>query len=409
MHVDTQFATTSRRPGIFERLALDALARTSAGRLILQRPDGSCLSFGGDAPGTHASVAVRHPRAYRRLLVGGALALAESYMDGDWDSPDLTEVVRFGAVNGDRLATTLRGVPGSSVWRGIHHALRPNSLRGARRNIAAHYDLGNDFYAAWLDPTLTYSAGMFADTGDNDLVAAQARKFHRIAGLADIRPGDEVLEIGCGWGGFACWAARNLGCRVTAITLSRAQAAHVRALVEARGLGGKVDVRLQDYREVDGTFDRIVSIEMLEAVGEAYWPVFFRVLHDRLKPGGRAALQVITMADDRFAVYRRRVDFIQKYIFPGGMLPSPSVLREAADAAELQQTGASGHADDYARTLALWRDAFEDALPRIAGLGFDERFQRMWRYYLAYCEAGFREGRTDLLQIGLRRGCEAAG
>ena len=270
------------RRGIAEGMVL-ALAG-----LTIRLPDGSRRRFEGAAAGPEGEIEVRDPRVFRRLLSGGDLGLAESYMDGEWESPDLAAVIALGAANDAVLARTLAGTAWARLAGRLVHKLRPNSKRGSRRNIAAHYDLGNDFYGAWLDPSMTYSAGLFASASDDDLAAAQDRKYRRIAALADIARGHHVLEIGCGWGGFCTWAAREIGCRVTAITISREQYDFTRARVRAEGLEDKVDVRLQDYRDLSGSYDAIVSIEMLEAVGEAYWPVYFRQLRARLRPGGKA-------------------------------------------------------------------------------------------------------------------------
>ena len=329
-------------------------------------------------------------------------------MDGEWDTLDLTALITLGALNEDVLEHTLAGNLWARMASQAVHALRPNSRRGSRRHIAAHYDLGNDFYAPRLDPRLTYSAALFTSPADDALEAAQVRKYRRMAELAQITADHHVLEIGCGWGGFCTWAAAAIGCRVTAITISQAQYDFTLARVRAAGLDDKITVRLQDYRDLRGSFDAIVSIEMLEAVGEAYWQTYFRQLRERLRPGGRAALQVITIADDRFESYRSSVDFIQRYIFPGGMLPSPAVLRGLTAEAGLGVARVNRHGSDYAQTLALWRQTFEHAWTDIAadanGRGFDERFRLMWRYYLAYCEAGFRIGRIDLLHLALERG-----
>ena len=395
-----------RPGGVAETLVLALAARLTHGRLTLHLPDGRTRVFEGAEAGPAAEIRVRHPRVFRRLLSGGNLGLAATYMDGDWESPDLVSLITLGALNEEVLGRTL----GGNLWvrsaSRLFHALRSNTKRGSRRNIAAHYDLGNTFYAAWLDPSLTYSAGLFASAGDSDLAASQDRKYRRIAELARIRPGDHVLEIGCGWGGFCTWAARNLDCRVTAITISREQYAYCRKRLQDEGLEDRVDLRLQDYRDLDGQYDAIVSIEMLEAVGEAYWPTYFSQLRERLKPGAHAALQVITIADDRFEQYRRSVDFIQRYIFPGGMLPSPEVLRRLTGNIRLEVKAVESHGSDYARTLALWRQRFERAWPRIAAtpdVDFDAHFRLMWRYYLAYCEAGFQVGRIDLLHLALQR------
>lgn len=406
MHSRTIDNRQSRRGGVAESVALALATQLTHGRLTLHLPDGRTRVFEGSETGPEAEIHVRHPRVFRRLLSGGDLGFAAAYMDGDWESPDLTALIALGARNEPILERTLAGNVWARLASRLVHALRPNTRRGSRRNIAAHYDLGNAFYAAWLDPSLTYSAGLFATPADEDLAAAQERKYGRIAELAGILPGDHVLEIGCGWGGFCTWAARTLGCRVTAITISREQYTFCRDRLRAEGLEHRVDLRLQDYRDLDGEFDAIVSIEMLEAVGEDYWPVYFDQLQQRLKPGARAALQVISIADDCFESYRHSVDFIQRYIFPGGMLPSAEVLRGLTAEAGLEVKSINSHGGDYARTLSLWRRRFEQAWPAIAqtpGSGFDERFRLMWRYYLAYCEAGFLVGRIDLLHLALQR------
>jgi cyclopropane-fatty-acyl-phospholipid synthase len=383
--------------------ALSRLAsRIALGRATIHWPDGTRQIFSGAAPGPEAELRILRPRVLRRLLLGGHMGLAESFIDGDWESPDLARLIELGARNEPCMGGALQGRTWSKALHRLVHALRRNSRRGARRNIAAHYDLGNDFYAAWLDPAINYSSGIFRDRGD-DLAQSQINKYRAIAAQAGLRPGDRVLEIGCGWGGFAIWAARELGCHVTAVTISRRQYDHAAERVRAEGLSERVTLRLQDYRDVTGQFDRIVSIEMLEAVGEAYWPTYFDRVRHLLRPGGRAAIQVITIADDNFEAYRRDVDFIQRYIFPGGMLPSPARLRAVVAAAGLTWEGADSYGPHYARTLAIWHDRFVKAWPGIRGRGFDERFGRMWRYYLAYCEAGFRAGRVDVLQIGLSR------
>jgi len=385
------------------RRVLDALAsRLASGALTVTLPNGEKASYRGAEPGPAADIRIHRLRAFRRLLAGSDIGFAQSYLDGDWDSADLVALIELAARNESSLGQAIEGhVWARALNRGLH-LLRRNTKRGSRRNIAAHYDLGNEFYSLWLDPTMTYSAALFAESGET-LEAAQARKYARMAEIADIKPEHHVLEIGCGWGGFCVWVAREIGCRVTAVTISQSQYEYARARIAAAGLSERVVVRLQDYRDLRGRYDRIVSIEMLEAVGERYWPVFFETLRARLTPGGHAALQVITINDAAFPAYRDRADFVQRYVFPGGMLPSPSALRAAVGAAGLTWERDSDHGADYARTLVDWHWRFERAWPEIAALGFDERFHRLWRYYLAYCEAGFRSGRIGLMQVGLSR------
>ncbi len=391
-----------RRHGGLTRLLLALAARIESGELHLTLPDGTQRHFAGARPGPRAELTVHRMRFLRRMLTGGKLGFAEAYLDGDCDSQTLTELLELTVRNEAALRDILAARPWARLLGRAAHLLRPNSRRGARRNIAAHYDLGNDFYAAWLDPGMTYSAAVFARP-DQELEAAQTEKYRRIARLGDLRPEHHVLEIGCGWGGFAEFAAREIGCRVTAITISQAQYEHARARVREAGLDDRVAIVFRDYRDITETYDRIVSIEMIEAVGEAWWPDYFRQLSDRLSPGGRAVLQAITIDEARFAAYRRGADFIQRYIFPGGMLPSVAVIQGHAEAVGLRCAVSASHGPDYAETLRRWRRAFEDAWPRIAALGFDHRFRRMWRFYLAYCEAGFQTGRIDLWQVAFDR------
>lgn len=382
-----------------EALVDTALARgLRAGTLTLVGRDGRERRFEGELPGPAALVELKTAGAARRTVAGGALGVAEAYMDGAWDSPSLDAVLELGVANMEPAPTkTTLLTPLARAW----HAMRDNDVAGSRKNIAHHYDLGNDFYRIWLDPTMTYSCALFVD-GDDDLHAAQVRKWDRLLALLEPGPKDHVLEIGCGWGGFAIHAARQTGCKVTGLTLSEEQAAWARNAVREADLEGLVDVRLQDYRHVPERFTRIASIEMFEAVGEEYWGDYFRTLHRVLTPGGRAGLQIITIRDDLFEGYRRRPDFIQKYVFPGGMLPSEPRLAPVIAVAGLDWEATERFGQDYAATLDQWGHRFDAAWPAIAaGARFDERFRRLWRFYLAYCEAGFRSGRTDVIQIGL--------
>lgn len=382
------------------RLLLALGRHLQAGQLHLVLPDGGSYRFSGTRPGPVAKLRVRSPRFLRRVLLGGDIGFAEAYMDGDCDSPDLRALVELALANAESWERLLEGV---SFWRlasRLRDLARPNNRFWARRNIARHYDLGNAFYEAWLDPGMAYSAAVF-ERPDQPLEEAQTAKYRRIAERARLAPSHHLLEIGCGWGGFAIFAAREIGCRVTAITLSAAQHANALRRVREAGLEDRVTVLLRDYRDIQGRFDRIVSIEMLEAVGERYWPVYMRKLSELLAPGGVAALQVITIDDALWPSYRRGVDFIRRYIFPGGLLPAMSVLRDEAARAGLACRDEGGYGQDYALTLAYWHRRFDAAWPRIARLGFDERFRRMWKFYLAYCEGGFRLGRIDVKQFAL--------
>jgi len=392
-------AATSGLPFLLRRLLAIGL-RIEAGRLTVVAPDGRRLVFGGARPGPQAQMTIVDAGLARRVFLQGEIGFAEAFCDGAFDTPDLGALLTLFAVNrreGERVVDEpwpLR------LLRRLREAARRNTREGARRNIADHYDLGEAFYAAWLDPTMTYSSAVFA-TGAADLEAAQAEKHRLLAEATGIRPGERVLEIGCGWGSFAIWAARTLQCRVTALTISRAQHAHAARAIAEAGLEHRIDLRFEDYRDVEGTFDRIVSIEMFEAVGEAYWDAFFETMKARLRPGGRAGLQLITINDRRYEAYRGQVDFIRRHVFPGGMLPSDAVVDALCAEHGMAMISDRRFTEDYARTLREWRGRFEAAWPLIAPLGFDARFRRMWTYYLAYCEVGFATRNTDVRQIVL--------
>jgi len=336
-----------------------------------------------------------------RILTRGSVGFAESYMAGEWSSPDTAHLLELMLRNEDAFAQRMEPNWMHRLRLALHHRGRRNHQRGSRRNIAAHYDLGNEFYRHWLDETMTYSAAVFAYP-DQPLEEAQRLKYQQLLDVMQVRPGDQILEVGCGWGGFAIEAARR-GARVTGLTLSTEQLAWARRSVQDAGLSGLVDLRLEDYRDTTGRYDHAVSIEMLEAVGEQYWPAYFRMLHDRVKPGGHIGLHGITIAEDRFEEYRRSPDFIQRYIFPGGMLPTPLRLADESHNAGLEVMESTGLGQHYATTLLQWDARFVRALPEIQRLGFDQRFINMWRYYLAYCYAGFRTGTIDVKRVLLRR------
>ena len=375
-----------------ERLLGLVLRRIDRGRLVVDLPSGRTLVHEGEHPGGEARVKLRSWRALWRLVSGGDIGFAESYMDDDWSSPDLPALLRLAC---DNAGVATQALLPLAAMRKLRHVLNRNTRRGSRRNIAAHYDLGNAFYAPWLDAGMTYSSALFT-TPDQSLEDAQQAKLDRVVDLLALSGGERVLEIGCGWGSLAERLIARHDCAVTALTLSSEQFAYASGRLARAGVSGRFDPRLQDYRDVTGTFDRIVSIEMLEAVGEAYWPRYFATLRDRLRPGGCAVLQVITIADDRFADYRHSPDFIQRYVFPGGMLPTVTAIRDEVAAAGLDLASVELFGASYARTLELWRERFLRAWPAIEPLGFEPRFRRLWDYYLAYCEAGFRAGAIDV-------------
>ena len=381
--------------GIGARLLQGVLSRLQYGSLRVVLPCGHELRATGHAPGPDATVHLRRWRALRRLLLGGDLAFAEAWIDSDWTSPDLTAVMQLGTRNSAALAGALNGSLALRIANRVRHALNANTRRGSRRNIEAHYDLGNDFYRLWLDPSMLYSSALWHD-GALNLEQAQRRKLDRICELLRLEGGEHVLEIGCGWGALALRLAHHHDAHVTGLTLSPSQLAFAGALAGEHGISSKVDLRHQDYRDVDGQFDRIVSIEMFEAVGEAYWRDYFSTIARCLKPGGTAVLQVISIAEERYEGYRRGTDFIQKHVFPGGFLPSKTALESEIDAAGLTLTAAEHFGPSYAQTLAEWRRRFHNHWPEISQQGFDDRFRRLWDYYLCYCEAGFREGSVDV-------------
>lgn len=374
------------------------LRRAKVGRLLLKLPQGRTIELRGLQPGPEAVIHLHRSRFARRLILGGSIALAETYIDGDWSSPDPAAVVAYGAANREgAYLHIVKFLPKKLVSR-WQHRKRANTRSGSRQNIAYHYDLGNEFYAAWLDSSMTYSSAMFSED-DQSLSDAQIAKYRAIADGLHLAPNHHVLEIGCGWGGFAEYAARRHKCRVTAITISEAQYNYAKARMERAGITDLVEVQLKDYRNLAGRYDRIVSIEMIEAVGQEHWPKYFERLKTCLAPGGEAAIQVILINDPYFEEYRSSADFIQKYIFPGGMLPSPSALSREIHAADLTMISETRFGLSYARTLDNWAERFFTAWPAIAEMGFDVRFRRLWEFYLRYCEAGFRLGRIDVAQV----------
>ena len=364
------------------------------GRITIVTPGGERFEHRAAAPGPDATLVLHNWRSLRRLLGGGDVGFAEGYIAGDWSSPDLVALITLTAENVTRLQDVMDGWTPIRLLNRFKHLMKSNSEQGSRRNIAFHYDLGNDFYRHWLDRSMTYSAALGIAPGQT-LEAAQAQKLARIGELLALTGDETVLEIGCGWGALAIDLARQCA-GVTGVTLSAEQLAFGRQAIAAKGLADRVDLRLQDYRDVGEQFDRIVSIEMLEAVGEQYWPVYFEKLRRCLKPGGRTVLQVITIRADRYDSYRSGSDFIQRYIFPGGMLPTPQIIADEAARAGLLPGPVETFGLGYAATLAEWRRRFDAAWPQIAALGFDAKFRRLWDYYLCYCEAGFRAGTIDV-------------
>ena len=389
-------ALATPRPKLSKLLHRAIRARLSAlpsGSIDLTLPDGHTIHHKGSCPGPSAQLTVGRWWVFCRMLLEGELGLAGAYIDGDVSSPDMTALIAFGARNSNTLAQSMPGSRWSQWIARSRHWRHANTRRGSRRNIAAHYDLGNAFYRQWLDRGMTYSSALYTN-GDETLEAAQDAKLRRIAELLDVQQGQHVLEIGCGWGSLAEHLIRRHRCTVTGLTLSSEQQAYAQARLDPR----TADIRLQDYRDLHGRYERIASVEMLEAVGERYWPIYFNTLRRSLTDTGTAVLQVITIDESRFESYRHQPDFIQRFIFPGGMLPTVEIIRREAEQAGLRLTHHEGFGRSYARTVAEWRHRFLRAWPEIERLGFDARFKRMWEYYLAYCEAGFDAG---LIDVGL--------
>jgi len=372
------------------------------GRLDLILPDGRRFRADAPAPGPYAVVEVHNDDLFARLIREGDIGFSDAYLDGWWSTPDLQSFMDLVHADNDAIYDGFYGLALLRAFERLRHWLRGNSRTQARKNIAHHYDLGNDFYRLWLDETMTYSSALFR-SGQESLEKAQEQKYASMVDRMGVKPGDHVLEIGCGWGGFAEYAAGERGLRVTGLTISQAQYDYAVERMARAGLSDRVEIKLQDYRDERGLYDGIASIEMFEAVGEKYWPVYFDTLRERLKPGANATLQIITLQEKRFEVYRKGVDFIQKHIFPGGMVPSPSALRREVERAGLDIRDSMEFGRCYSDTLRRWHETFNDRWDDVARLGFDDRFRRMWNYYLTSCAGAFQSGNCDVTQITVTR------
>lgn len=372
------------------------------GRLDMRLPDGRVFRVDAPGPGPVATIEIHNPDCFSRLIREGDLGFSDAYLDGWWSTPDLQAFMDLVHRGND---TVYDGFPGMGLVRAFEKLrfwLHRNNRQQARKNISYHYDLGNEFYGLWLDDTMTYSSALF-ETGQESTEKAQTAKYASMVDEMGAQPGDHVLEIGCGWGGFAEYAARERGLRVTGLTISKEQFKYAQQRIEKAGLSDRVNFKLQDYRDETGTYDGIASIEMFEAVGERYWPVYFDTVRDRLKPGRNATLQIITVADRRWEVYKRGVDFIQKYIFPGGMLPSPSALRQQVDRAGLDFVRSKEFGASYDITLRRWHETFNAKWDQVAAMGFDDRFRRMWNFYLTSCASAFDSASVDVTQMTVAR------
>jgi cyclopropane-fatty-acyl-phospholipid synthase len=406
--------TTTTAPALALPAAAPAAARTvfallkrlQRGTLDVQLPDGTQCRFGGGARAgePQAAIRLRDWSVCGAALKSGDIGFAESFIEGGWTTPDLAALLRLFIANRDEIESVIYGSWWGSIAHRLKHLLNRNSRRGSRRNIHAHYDLGNAFYRLWLDETMNYSSALFEGDLGRSTVQAQTAKVRRALAQCGVGAGQRVLEIGCGWGAVAEEATLNLGARLTGVTLSTEQLAWARERLQRAGVADRADLRLQDYRDIDdGPYDAIVSIEMFEAVGREYWGSYFQTLRRQLAPGGRACIQTITIRDDLFERYVRSTDFIQQYIFPGGLLPSRAAFREQARAAGLEIVDEHAFGPDYAETLRRWRADFLARDTQVRQLGFDTRFLRIWEFYLAYCEAAFDTGNTDVVQFTMRR------
>ncbi len=373
------------------------------GRVDFVLPDGRTFRAEGANPGHVAEICIHSDDLFARLIREGDLGFCDAYLDGDWSTPDLQAFMDLVHQGNENIYDGFPGMGFVRRFEQLRFWLQRNSKTQARKNISYHYDLGNDFYRLWLDETMTYSSALFEKDAQQSLEAAQTAKYASMVDQMGVSPGDHVLEIGCGWGGFAEYAAKERGLRVTGLTISEEQFKYACERIEKAGLSDLVDFKLQDYRDERGHYDGIASIEMFEAVGEKYWPVYFDTVRERLKPGKAATLQIITVDHARWDVYKRGVDFIQKYIFPGGMLPSPKVLREQVERAGLVVDKSIEFGKSYDITLRRWHETFNEKWDQITALGFDDRFRRMWNFYLTSCAATFDSGNCDVTQITIRR------
>ena len=401
MSVLTSTNNQQNLPRYFTRV-FDLVGKLNSGRVDFILPDGRKFRAEGSKPGPVAEVTINNPDVFARLVREGDLGFCDAYLDGWWTTPDLQAFMDFIHADNDDMYDGFPGMALVRAWEKARFWFQSNTKRQALKNISYHYDLGNDFYSLWLDDTMTYSSALF-NTSQESLEKAQIAKYASMVDQMGVKPGDHVLEIGCGWGGFAEYAAKERGLKVTGLTISKEQLEYAKKRIKSKGLSDKVNLKLQDYRDETGVYDGVASIEMFEAVGEKYWPVYFDKIKQCLKPGKQATLQIITIQDARWEVYRKSVDFIQKYIFPGGMLPSPSVLRKEVHKAGLSVQHSIEFGKSYSQTLRRWFEVFNNKWDNINAMGFDDRFRRMWNFYLTSCAATFESGNCDVTQITLQK------
>jgi len=401
MSVLTSTNNQQNLPRYFARV-FDLVGKLNSGRVDFILPDGRRFRAEGSKPGPVAEVKINNPDVFARLVREGDLGFCDAYLDGWWTTPDLQAFMDFIHADNDDMYDGFPGMALVRAWEKARFWFQSNTKRQALKNISYHYDLGNDFYSLWLDDTMTYSSALFT-TSQESLEKAQTAKYASMVDQMGVKPGDHVLEIGCGWGGFAEYAAKERGLKVTGLTISKEQLDYANKRIKSKGLSDQVNLKLQDYRDETGVYDGVASIEMFEAVGEKYWPVYFDKIKQCLKPGKQATLQIITIQDARWDVYRKSVDFIQKYIFPGGMLPSPSVLRQEIHRAGLSVQHSIEFGKSYSQTLRRWFEVFNNKWDNISAMGFDDRFRRMWNFYLTSCAATFESGNCDVTQITLQK------
>ena len=401
MSVLTSTNNQQNLPRYFARV-FDLVGKLNSGRVDFILPDGRRFRAEGSKPGPVAEVTINNPDVFARLVREGDLGFCDAYLDGWWTTPDLQAFMDFIHADNDDMYDGFPGMALVRAWEKARFWFQSNTKRQALKNISYHYDLGNDFYSLWLDDTMTYSSALF-NTSQESLEKAQIAKYASMVDQMGVKPGDHVLEIGCGWGGFAEYAAKERGLKVTGLTISKEQLEYAQKRIKSKGLSDKVNLKLQDYRDETGVYDGVASIEMFEAVGEKYWPLYFDKIKQCLKPGKQATLQIITIQDARWEVYRKSVDFIQKYIFPGGMLPSPSVLRKEVHKAGLSVQHSIEFGKSYSQTLRRWFEVFNNKWDNISAMGFDDRFRRMWNFYLTSCAATFESGNCDVTQITLQK------
>lgn len=401
MDVRTDIKGEAKLPRYFSA-AFQQARKINHGRLDFQLPDGRMFRVEGPKPGPVAQINIHNDDVFARLIREGDLGFSDAYLEGWWSTPDLQAFMDFVHEDNDAVYDGFPGMGLIRAYERMRFWLQSNSKRQAKKNISYHYDLGNAFYGLWLDDTMTYSSALF-ETGQESLEKAQTQKYASMVDKIGAQPGDHVLEIGCGWGGFAEYAAKERGLKITGLTISKEQHDYAVERMKRAGLSDMVEIKLQDYRDETGQYDGIASIEMFEAVGEKYWPTYFNTVRERLKPGKHGTFQIITVADKRWESYRKGVDFIQKYIFPGGMLPSPTVLRQQIEAADLRVHTSFEFGESYSHTLRRWHETFNARWDDVSTLGFDDRFKRMWDFYLTSCASTFSSGTCDVTQITVTR------